>query len=75
MGRIRDSAMHGSNIELECLDESEAAPFAFEIIGMVEPEVVFFSNHRTKSNHRHREVVAAITKVAGRIPCPAGIGI
>ena len=67
--------MHGSYIELERLDESEAAPFAFEITGMVEPEAVIFSNQRTKFNHLHGELVAAIAKVAGRILCPGGIGI
>ena len=67
--------MHGSYIELERLDESEVAPFAFEIIGMVEPEAVIFSNHLTKFNHSHGEVVAAITKVAGRILCPAGMDV
>ena len=36
MDCVRDGAMHGSNIELERLDESEVAPFAFEIIGMVD---------------------------------------
>ena len=67
--------MHGSNIELKPLDESEAAPFAFEITGMVEPEAVIFSNQRTKFNHPHGEVVAAIAKVAGRILCPGGMDV
>lgn len=38
---------------------------------MVKPEVVIFSNHRTKFNNPHEKVVAAISKVAGviRLAC------
>jgi len=47
--------------------ESETTLFAFEITRMVAPEVVIFSNHRTKFDTPHEKVVAAIAKAADRI--------
>jgi beta-lactamase superfamily II metal-dependent hydrolase len=45
-------------------DKSEAALFGFEITRMVSPEVVVFSNHRTKFGNPQDEVLAAIAKAA-----------
>ncbi|MEN9575248.1 MAG: hypothetical protein RL514_3103 [Verrucomicrobiota bacterium] len=52
-------------------DKTEAALFGFEITRMVSPEVVIFSNHRSKFENPRDEVVAAISKaVAGiRFAC------
>lgn len=43
-------------------DRSDAALFGFEITRMVSPEVVIFSNHRSKFGNPQDEVVAAISK-------------
>jgi competence protein ComEC len=43
-------------------NKQEAALFGFEITRMVAPEVVVFSNHRTKFGNPQDEVVAAIAK-------------
>lgn len=48
-------------------DKAEAALFGFEIARMVSPEVVIFSNHRSKFGNPRDEVVAAISKAAGGI--------
>jgi competence protein ComEC len=48
-------------------DKNEAAVFGFEITRMVSPEIVVFSNHRTKFGNPRDEVVAAISKAAGGI--------
>jgi beta-lactamase superfamily II metal-dependent hydrolase len=48
-------------------DKEEAALFGFEIARMVLPEVVVFSNHRTKFRNPRDEVVAAISKAVGGI--------
>ena len=45
-------------------DKSEAALFAFELAQMIKPEVVIFSNHRTKFENPRDEVLAAISKAA-----------
>ena len=47
--------------------ESDAALFAYEIIRMVAPEIVIFSNHRTKFDNPNDKVIAAIAKAAGGI--------
>lgn len=48
-------------------DESEAQLFAYEIMGMVNPEVVVFSNHRTKFGNPRDCILKAITKAASGI--------
>lgn len=48
-------------------DKKEAALFAFEITRMVSPDVVIFSNHRTKFNNPRDEVIAAISKAKHEI--------
>ena len=48
-------------------DKTQAALFGFEITRMVSPEVVVFSNHRTKFGNPRGEVVAAIAKADGGI--------
>jgi competence protein ComEC len=48
-------------------DKTEAALFGFEITRMVSPEVVIFSNHRTKFGNPRDEVIAAILKAAGGV--------
>jgi len=48
-------------------DKADAALFGFEITRMVSPEVVIFSNHRSKFGNPQDEVVAAISKAAGGI--------
>jgi beta-lactamase superfamily II metal-dependent hydrolase len=48
-------------------DKSEAALFGFELTRMVSPEVVVFSNHRTKFANPRDEVIAAIAKAVGGI--------
>jgi beta-lactamase superfamily II metal-dependent hydrolase len=48
-------------------NKAEAALFGFEITRMVSPEIVIFSNHRTKFNNPLDEVVAAISKAADGI--------
>jgi len=48
-------------------DKTEAALFGFEITRMVSPEVVVFSNHRTKFGNPRDEVISAIAKVNGKI--------
>jgi len=52
-------------------DKTEAALFGFEITQMVTPDVVVFSNHRSKFGNPRDEVIAAIAKaVAGiRFAC------
>jgi len=47
--------------------KAEAALFGFEIARMVSPEVVIFSNHRTKFENPKDEVVTAISKAVGGI--------
>lgn len=48
-------------------DKAEAALFGFEITRMVSPEVVIFSNHRTKDENPQDEIISAISKAAGGI--------
>ncbi len=48
-------------------DKTAAALFGFEITRMVSPEVVIFSNHRSKLGNPQDEVIAAISKAAGEI--------
>ena len=48
-------------------DQSEAALFGFEITRMVSPEVVIFSNHRTKDENPQDEIIAAISKAGAGI--------
>jgi beta-lactamase superfamily II metal-dependent hydrolase len=48
-------------------DRTEAALFGFEITRMVAPELVIFSNHRTKFDNPRDEVVAAIEEAASQI--------
>jgi len=48
-------------------NKAEAARFSFEITRMVSPEVVIFSNHRTKFENPKDEVVAAISKAAAGV--------
>ncbi len=45
------------------IDEKEAALFGFELTRMVAPEVVIFSNHRTKFDNPREVVLAGISKV------------
>jgi competence protein ComEC len=49
--------------------ESEAALFAFELVRVVAPNTVIFSNHRTLHNNPRDEVVTAIAKVNSAILC------
>lgn len=48
-------------------NKAEATLFAFEIARMVAPEVVIFSNHRSKFGNPQDEVVAAISNATGGI--------
>lgn len=48
-------------------DKAEAALFGFEIARMVSPEVVIFSNHRTKDENPQDEIISAISKAAAGI--------
>jgi competence protein ComEC len=48
-------------------DKAEAALFGFEITRMVSPEVVIFSNHRTKDENPQDEIISAISKAAAGI--------
>lgn len=48
-------------------DKAGAALFGFEITRMVSPEIVIFSNHRTKDENPQDEIISAISKAAGGI--------
>lgn len=48
-------------------DESDAQLFAYEIMGMVRPEIVVFSNHRTKFGNPRDCILKAISKAASGI--------
>lgn len=49
--------------------ESDAGLFAFELVRMVSPTTIIFSNHRTKHNNPRNEIVSAITKANPAIRC------
>lgn len=48
-------------------NKAEAALFGFQLTQMVSPEFVIFSNHRSKFGNPQNEVLAAISKAAGKI--------
>jgi len=52
-------------------NKSDAALFGFELTRLVSPDVVIFSNHRTKDNNPQDEILSAISKaIAGvRFAC------
>jgi competence protein ComEC len=49
--------------------ESDAELFAFELVRLVAPSTVIFSNHRTKHNNPRDKVVSAITKAGPAVQC------
>ncbi|HCN75876.1 MAG TPA: hypothetical protein DIT13_01625 [Verrucomicrobiales bacterium] len=49
--------------------ESDAGLFAYELVSLVRPTTVIFSNHRTKHNNPRDKVVSAITKAGPGIRC------
>lgn len=49
--------------------ESDAELFAFELVRMVGPSTVIFSNHRTKHQNPRDKVVGAIVKAVPTIRC------
>lgn len=49
--------------------EADAELFTFELVRMVEPTTVIFSNHRTKHQNPRNKVVSAIAKANPEIQC------